>query len=37
MATSEVQATALAALSAGLSPLPIQAGGKVPLGEWKQY
>ena len=35
--TTDVQQTALAALSAGLSPLPIQAGGKVPIGEWKQY
>lgn len=34
---SDTRATALAALAAGLSPIPIQAGGKVPLGEWKQY
>jgi hypothetical protein len=34
---SDTRATALAALAAGLSPIPIQPGGKVPLGEWKEY
>ena len=33
---SDTRATALAALAAGLSPIPIQPGGKVPLGEWKE-
>ena len=36
--TTDVQQTALAALSAGLSPLPIEPGGKKPaLTEWKQF
>ena len=34
---SDVSRAALAALSAGLSPIPIKPGGKVPLTGWKQY
>ena len=34
---SDTRATALAALAAGLSAIPIRPGGKVPLGEWKEY
>lgn len=34
---SDTRATALAALAAGLSPIPIQPGGKVPACPWEQY
>ena len=34
---SDVQQTALAALAAGLSTVPIRPGGKVPACSWEPY
>ena len=34
MATSDIQAAAKAAIKAGLAPIPVVAGDKVPLDEW---